>query len=83
MSFIVHYKKSALLHSIFLIFILILMVLISSSCTKQEDNTLVIAKQYGIAYAPLQIMQEKIFMMPSRGFSKCRMGTAGQYNRHT
>lgn len=62
MSFIVHYKKSTLLHSIFLIFILILMVLISSSCTKQEDNTLVIAKQYGIAYAPLQIMQEKNFL---------------------
>ncbi len=33
-----------------------------SGCKKEEENKVMIAKQYGIAYAPLQIMEEKGFL---------------------
>ena len=42
--------------------ILILLAAMLSSCSKSEKNTLTVADQFGLAYAPLQIMKEKDFL---------------------
>lgn len=44
-----------------LLIILMIMVL-TSSCGKKTDNTVKIAQQYGLAYAPIQLMKEKGFL---------------------
>ena len=37
-------------------------VFLSAGCKKQEQESIGIAEQFGIAYAPLQIMKEKGFL---------------------
>ena len=40
------------------IMLLVMILLLATGCGKEEKNTLSIAQQFGIAYAPLNIMQE-------------------------
>lgn len=42
----------------FLLIILILLILLTG-CAKEEENTITIVEQYGLAYAPVQIMKDK------------------------
>ncbi|MDM8533619.1 ABC transporter substrate-binding protein [Clostridiaceae bacterium HSG29] len=48
-----------------IILVIILTLLLSSSCSKKEEITskdLIIADQFGLAYAPVQIMKEKGYL---------------------
>lgn len=47
---------------ILLILFIINMSLFSISCSKKETEKIVIAEQFGLAYAPIQIMKEKNFL---------------------
>ncbi|MCT4598437.1 MAG: ABC transporter substrate-binding protein [Vallitalea sp.] len=44
------------------ILIVILLMFVLVGCGKKDDNTVKIAQQYGLAYAPIQIMKEKGFL---------------------
>ncbi|GKX32039.1 ABC transporter substrate-binding protein [Vallitalea longa] len=41
---------------------IIIIMLLMTACGKKHDNTVKIAQQYGLAYAPIQIMKEKGFL---------------------
>lgn len=44
------------------IVIIIIAVLLLTSCTKVENKEIIVAEQYGLAYAPIQIMKAKGFL---------------------
>lgn len=44
-----------------MIFVVLIMIVLVG-CGKKDDNTVKIAQQYGLAYAPIQIMKEKGFL---------------------
>lgn len=45
-----------------LILTISMIMLLMTACGKKHDNTVKIAQQYGLAYAPIQIMKEKGFL---------------------
>lgn len=42
--------------------VVITVILLLTACSKKEEQTVKIAQQYGLAYAPIQIMKEKGFL---------------------
>ena len=44
---------------IFFLLIIVISIIMFSACAREEDNTITIAEQYGLAYAPVQIMKDK------------------------
>jgi len=68
MLFTLHFKKIVIMGTLFIVLLIFTMGMLSG-CKKQDSDTLVIAEQYGLAYAPLQIMQKKGFLEEALGES--------------